>query len=103
MRQLPILGYRIGKLGYITDMPPCPMNRLSSYKGKILLVMNALRVAPHNTIKSLSEALAEAVKRGWGKGNLVLFMSHRHRTSEQMCGKTTASLRMCILHSTGLK
>ena len=73
--KLPILGYRIGKLGYITDMLTMPDESFEQLQGVDVLVMNALRVAPHNTHQSLSEAL-EAVKRIGAKETWFIHMSH---------------------------
>jgi phosphoribosyl 1,2-cyclic phosphate phosphodiesterase len=53
-----ITGFRIGKLGYITDasaLDPATRNQLH---GLDLLVLNALRHAPHPTHFSLQEAVA---------------------------------------------
>jgi len=53
----PILGYRIGRLGYVTDclvMPPVTRDLL---RGVDTLVVNALRRAPHATHMNLAEAL----------------------------------------------
>ena len=73
--KLPILGYRIGKLGYITDMLTMPDESFEQLQGIEVLVMNALRIAPHNTHQSLSEAL-EAVKRIGAKETWLIHMSH---------------------------
>ena len=73
--KLPILGYRIGKLGYITDMLTMPDESFEQLQGIEVLVMNALRIAPHNTHQSLSEAL-EAVKRIGAKEIWLIHMSH---------------------------
>ena len=55
--RLPILGYRIGGLAYITDMTALPDESLAALDGITHLVMNALRIAPHPTHQSLQEAL----------------------------------------------
>ena len=74
--RLPILGYRIGKrLAYITDMLTMPDESFEQLQGIEVLVMNALRIAPHNTHQSLSEAL-EAVKRIGAKETWLIHMSH---------------------------
>lgn len=58
--RLPILGYRIGKLGYITDMLTMPEESFEQLAGIDVLIMNALRIVPHPTHQSLEEALAVA-------------------------------------------
>ena len=43
--RLPILGYRIGQLGYITDMLTMPEESYEQLAGIDVLVVNALRIA----------------------------------------------------------
>ena len=56
--ELPILGYRVGDVAYITDMTVMPPQSLPFLSGIRLLVVNALRHIPHPTHQSLSEAIA---------------------------------------------
>lgn len=56
--KLPILGYRIGSLAYITDMSCLAPGSRASLDGVRTLVVNALRLRPHHSHQSLSEALA---------------------------------------------
>ena len=58
--RLPILGYRIGQLGYITDMLTMPEESYEQLAGIDVLVVNALRIATHPTHQNLEEALAVA-------------------------------------------
>lgn len=60
--KLPILGYRIGKLAYITDASFLPERSIELLKGVEVLVINALRPQPHPAHLSLSEAL-EVIER----------------------------------------
>lgn len=53
-----VTGYRIGRLGYITDASYLPPESLELLHGLDLLVLNALRHEPHPTHLSLGEALA---------------------------------------------
>lgn len=55
--QLPILGYRIGPMAYITDAKTIAPEVIQRLKGVKLLVINALRIEPHNTHMSLAESL----------------------------------------------
>ena len=75
LTQRNIRNSRIGKLGYITDMLTMPDESFEQLQGIEVLVMNALRIAPHNTNQSLSEAL-EAVKRIGAKETWLIHMSH---------------------------
>ena len=55
----PITAYRIGKLGYITDMSYIEPSELDKLKGVDVLVINALRFSkPHKTHQTVLEALA---------------------------------------------
>lgn len=59
-----VLGYRIGPLGYITDMNRIEENEADKLKGVDILIINALRHEKHLSHFSLDEALEviEAVK-----------------------------------------
>lgn len=53
-----ITGYRIGRLGYVTDASVVPGPARAHLHGLDLLVLNTLRREPHPTHLSLSESLA---------------------------------------------
>lgn len=55
--ELPILGYRMGKLAYITDCSALPQESVEMLRGVEVLVINALRHAPHPMHITLGEAL----------------------------------------------
>ena len=61
---LPLLGYRIGGLTYITDMKTIADSELEYLKGTEVLVVNALRRTPHHSHQTLDEAVAFAKKIG---------------------------------------
>lgn len=73
--RLPILGYRIEKLGYITDMLSMPEESYEQLEGIDVLIMNALRIASHPTHQNLEEALAVA-QRIHAKRTYFIHMSH---------------------------
>lgn len=73
--KLPILGYRIGKMAWITDMLTMPASEYDRLGGLEVLVMNALRPKPHNTHQSIAEAL-ENVNRLSPKETFFVHMSH---------------------------
>lgn len=64
--RLPIIGYRIGPLAYITDANAISDEVIQRLKGIPLLVINALRIEPHLSHFCLSETLdvIERVKPG---------------------------------------
>ena len=54
----PIMGYRFGKLAYITDMSYIEPSELEKLRGVEVLVINALRFSkPHRTHQTVLEAL----------------------------------------------
>lgn len=67
--RLPILGFRIGDLTYLTDVKTVLPEEFEKIKGTRLLVVNALQHTNHPTHMSLTESLAfiEQVKpeRSW--------------------------------------
>lgn len=84
--RLPILGYRIGGLVYITDLKTLPDEEWEYLKGVDCLVINALRIEPHDTHQSLSDALEMAGKVG-AKQTWFIHMSHQiglHSEVEQL-------------------
>ena len=60
--KMPILGYRIGRMAWITHMLSMPDKSFAVLHGLDCLVMNALRKTPHPTHQSLSEAMANAMR-----------------------------------------
>ena len=83
--RLPILGFRIGRMAYVTDMTAIPDESLYWLENLDCLVVNALRIEPHPTHQSLGEAL-ELVKRLSPKVTYFTHMSHGiglHRDVEQ--------------------
>lgn len=61
--KVPILGYRIGKLAYITDMKTINDDQLPYLEGIETLVVNALRwTIPHHSHMLVDEAIAFARK-----------------------------------------
>jgi phosphoribosyl 1,2-cyclic phosphate phosphodiesterase len=73
--KLPILGYRIGRMAWITDMLTMPDESYAHLRDLDLLVMNALRPEPHPTHQSIPEAL-EQVRRIRPRQTCFVHMSH---------------------------
>lgn len=55
--RLPITAYRMGNLAYVTDCSAIPQDSMESLRGLDVLILNALRHAPHPSHFSLSQAL----------------------------------------------
>lgn len=74
--KLPILGYRIGKLAYITDMKTIEESEYPYLESTELLVVNALRFTkPHHSHQLVDDALAFAHRVG-AKQTLLIHVCH---------------------------
>ena len=74
--KLPILGYRIGKLTYITDMKTIDDEEMQYLEGTELLVVNALRFdKPHHSHQLVDDAIAFA-RRVKAKRTLIIHVCH---------------------------
>lgn len=69
--KLPILGYRIGRLGYVTDCSWLPEETMVALEGIDVLVINALRHEPHMAHQTLEEALAVIERIGPSSAYLI--------------------------------
>lgn len=88
--KLPILGYRIGKMAYITDMLTMEDKEYEKLKDLDLLIMNALRIEPHPTHQDLEQALENA-RRINARQTYFIHMSHQmglHDEVERMLPPT---------------
>lgn len=74
--KLPILGYRIGPLAYLTDMLTMPEENYNLLKGVKVLVINALRYKPHPTHQNISEALRVSERIGAERTYFTHFCHH---------------------------
>jgi phosphoribosyl 1,2-cyclic phosphate phosphodiesterase len=71
-----VYGYRIGKLGYITDAKELPDEAVRAFRGVSVLVLNALFRTAHPTHLSVSEAVAAAQKIG-ARQTWLIHLTHR--------------------------
>ena len=71
-----VYGYRIGKLGYITDAKALPEEAVRAFRGVSVLVLNALFRTEHPTHLSVSEAVAAAQKVG-ARQTWLTHLTHR--------------------------
>ena len=70
--KLPILGYRFGKMAYITDMKTIDDAEMAYLQGVEVLVVNALRFdKPHHSHQLVDDAIAFAQRVGAKKTYLV--------------------------------
>ena len=56
--RMPVKGYRIGNLSYITDAKEIEANEFEKIRGSEVLILNALRKTEHISHFNLEEALA---------------------------------------------
>ncbi len=69
--KLPIIGFKIGPLAYITDAKNIADDMIARLQGVPLLVINALRIEPHLSHMCLSETLDVVRRIKPGKTYLV--------------------------------
>lgn len=62
--KMPVLGFRVGRLAYCTDVSQIPESSYPLLEGLDVLVLDALQHRKHTTHFSLEEAVAEAHKIG---------------------------------------
>ena len=72
---IPVHGFRIGDVAYMTDVKTMEADQKSQLKNLDILVINALRDEPHKTHLNLSEAL-ELVKELQPKRTYLTHISH---------------------------
>jgi phosphoribosyl 1,2-cyclic phosphate phosphodiesterase len=62
--QLPVLGFRVGNIAYITDMSRLPQSELPKLEGLEHLTLNTVGYHPHHSHFSLEEAIALSQRIG---------------------------------------
>jgi phosphoribosyl 1,2-cyclic phosphate phosphodiesterase len=72
---LPVLGFRVGGLAYLTDVNHIPEACLAQLRDLRLLVLDGLRYRPHRTHYSIPEAV-EVSRRIGPERTLLVHMSH---------------------------
>ncbi|MBP3354547.1 MAG: MBL fold metallo-hydrolase [Bacteroidales bacterium] len=73
---LPVFGYKIANMAYITDMLTIEEEECEKLKNLDLLIVNALRHTPHISHQTLSDALA-LIKKVSPKQAYLIHMSHQ--------------------------
>lgn len=74
--RLPIFGFRVGNFAYLTDVKTIEESSIDKLKNLDILVLNALRPAPHMSHISLSEAI-EITKKIGAKKTFFTHMNHQ--------------------------
>jgi len=73
--QLPILGYRIGNLAYVTDCSEIPHDSMELLRGLDVLVLGVLRKKAHETHFTLDQGVSVALELS-AKLTYFVHMSH---------------------------
>ena len=90
---LPILGYRIGKLAYITDMKTIDEGELDYLQDVETLVVNALRQKPHHSHQTLAEAV-DFAKRIGARQTWLIHSSHDIGRHEEVNASLPSDIQM---------
>lgn len=92
--QLPILGFRIGPLAYITDMKTLPDTEWPCLEGVEVLVVNALRFTkPHFSHQLVDDAVAFAQRVG-ARRTLFIHSCHDIGRHEEVNGTLPKGIEM---------
>lgn len=81
---LPVLGYRFGKIAYLTDMNFIPDEEFSKLEGLDHFIINCVRRGKHLSHFSLEEAI-EVARRVGAKHSWLTHLSHRLPRYEELC------------------
>jgi phosphoribosyl 1,2-cyclic phosphate phosphodiesterase len=78
---MPVLGYRIGPLAYITDAKSLPDSAAAQLSGARVLVLNALLRTEHPTHLSIAEAV-ETARRVGAARTFLTHLTHENRHAD---------------------
>ena len=90
---LPILGYRIGTLAYITDMKTIDEGELGYLQGVDTLIVNALRQKPHHSHQTVEEAVTFARRVG-ARQTWLIHSSHDIGRHEEVNASLPSDIQM---------
>ena len=81
--KLPILGFRIGNIAYLTDGSSIPESEYSKLEGLEIFTINTIRHSKHISHFSLAEAL-EIIERVGAKRSYLTHLSHQIGTHQEL-------------------
>lgn len=93
--KMPILGFRIGAIAYLTDLSSIQEEELVKLEGLEHVTLNTVSYRPHHSHLSLDEALALADRIG-AKHTWLTHLSHNFPLHEEFC---TELRRLCAQRS----
>lgn len=82
--QMPILGFRIGGIAYLTDFSSIPEEEFAKLEGLEHFTLNTVSYAPHHSHFSLDEAL-QIADRIQAKHTWLTHLSHTFPVHGQFC------------------
>lgn len=90
--RLPVLGFRFGKIAYLTDMSSIPESEFEKLRGLEHVTLNTVSYTPHHSHFSLNEALDVAGRIG-ARHTWLTHLSHSFPRHEEFCEELR---RLCI-------
>ncbi|MGL5318885.1 MAG: MBL fold metallo-hydrolase, partial [Bacteroidales bacterium] len=81
--QLPVVGFRFGKIGYLTDFTQISDSELAKLNGVDILIIEALRQYPHIAHISLPQAL-EYIEKINPSRSYLIHMNHQFGRHEEI-------------------
>lgn len=85
--RLPIFGYRIGRMAYLTDLSVLPEEEYEKLEGVEVLVIAALRRQAHVAHQSLDAALQKIRRIAPSRGSYLIHFSHALGRHEEVSGE----------------
>ena len=96
--KMPILGFRIGGIAYLTDMSLIPEEELPKLKGLEHVTLNTVSYKPHHSHFSLDEALEMADRIG-AAHTWLTHLSHTFPPHERFCEELARLSALRGIHS----
>ena len=93
--KLPVLGFRLGKLAYLTDVKTISDKEMLKLNGLDTLVINALRYESHPSHLNIEEAL-EIIDQVKPKQTFFTHISHNMGFHEEVCRSLPKSVSLAF-------
>ena len=93
--KLPVLGFRLGKFAYLTDVKTISDKEMLKLNGLDTLVINALRYESHPSHLNIDEAL-EIIDQVKPKQTFFTHISHNMGFHEEVCGSLPKSVSLAF-------
>ena len=93
--KLPVLGFRLGKFAYLTDVKTISDKEMLKLNGLDILVINALRYESHPSHLNIEEAL-EIIDQVKPKQTFFTHISHNMGFHEEVCSSLPKSVSLAF-------